>query len=306
LASIFVFGLLPDSPGKTLIGRAIVRGLIERGLDLGVFKPRSGHNYWYQHDTFLRCREEGRLFCTDIMRLREARKGDTLPYEVVNPVDALLSPLQTENYLFGRQWNQFYLDEYDTFSHLVMERYTIYEGEVKNIICVNASRASSLLFSEWDFVNEVTGRAYETIQVDCLEKWNQVFKELSPRAILSCYGKVCEEHGNVLVEGYNDAVCPEPNLRHDIIVGVAPGVAIFYDPERFMQVIRFMIDTGRDPMGLRAENILEYARDVNSFRVPPLASKEINDTEILSRKLSPIVDYVDKTLEKEHYRIVNH
>ena len=251
MASVFVFGLLPDSPGKTLVSRAIVRGLINRGLDVGVFKPRSGHNYWYQYDAFLKCREEGQLFCQDIIELREARKGDTLPYVLTNPVDSLMSPLRVGGYIVGRNWSQFYIDEYQTFLHLVMERYTIYSSDIRNIICINSAVIKDVLFSEEKFVEEVISKSSETIRIDSLEKWNQLYENLSSKAILGCYRKVCEEHGNVLVEGYNDAVCPNPHLVYDLVIGVAPGVAIFYEPERFGQIIKFMKDLGRDPLGLR-------------------------------------------------------
>lgn len=245
MASVFVFGLLPDSPGKTLVSRAIVRGLINRGMDVGVFKPRSGHNYWYQYDAFRNCREEGQLFCQDIIELREARGGDTLPYVLTNPVDALMSPLRVEGYLLGKEWNQFYIDEYQSFSHLVLERYTIYNsGIINNIICINSASAKDVLFQEETFVKDVISKASEAIQIGSVEKWNQVYEELSSQAIPSCYKKVCEEHRNVLIEGYNDAVCPNPDLIYDLVIGVAPGLVIFYDPERFAQIIKFMKDSG--------------------------------------------------------------
>jgi len=301
LTSIFVFGLLPESPGKTLISRAIIRGLINRGLDVGVFKPRSGHNYWYQYDAFLKCKEEGQLFCQDIIELTEARGGETLPYVLTNPVDALMAPLKIENYLTGKNCNQFYLDDYQTFTHLVMERYTVYEAEVTNTLCINSSRIKDVLFSEPTFLKDVISKATRTIQIDSLEAWNQVYKDLSSRAILSCYRKVCEKHGNILVEGYNDAVCPEPTLNYNIVIGVAPGIAIFYEPERFTQVIKFMKDLGRDPLSLRAENILEYLKTDKIIRVPTLVSEEKKDTDTLSKKLSQIVDNVEEKIEEEHH-----
>ncbi|MEM3587442.1 MAG: hypothetical protein QXO71_08995 [Candidatus Jordarchaeaceae archaeon] len=298
MASIFVFGLLPDSPGKTLVSRAIIRGLIKRGLNVGVFKPRSGHNYWYQYDAFLKCKLEGQLFCQDIVELREARGGDTLPIVLTNPVDALMSPLEISCYSPGKNWSRFYIDEYQTFLHLVMERYTIYSSDICNIVCINLA-GKDVLFSEENFVKDVLSKASEIVQIDSLEMWNQIYENFSSKAILSCYRKVCEEHGNVLVEGYNDAICPNPNINYDVVIGVAPGIAIFYEPERFTQIIKFMRDLGKDPLSLRAENILEYAKHIKTVKVPPLGSEEKRDTDILSEKLSHIVDYVEAELEKE-------
>lgn len=305
LASIFVFGLLPDSPGKTLIGRAIVRGLINRGLDMGVFKPRSGHNYWYQYDTFLICREKGQLFCTDIIKLREASGNGDLPYELLNPIDALMSPLKIDRYLPKRSWSQFFINNYQNFSHLVMERYTIYDSGIVNTICINPAKLKELIFSDRVFVNNVIDKADETIVINCLEEWNRVYNTLSTKSIMSCYLRIRDKYENIVVEGFNDAVCPDPNLSYDLIIGVAPGVALFYEPERFSQVIKFMGELGKNPLSLRAENILEYLKEIEAVKIPPLSSEEKKDTDLLSQKLSPIVDRVEDRFEKGNHQIVS-
>jgi predicted P-loop ATPase/GTPase len=95
---VFVFGLFSHSPGKTVASSALARGLLNDGFNVGVFKPRSGHSMWHQYEAFLKCRAEGRLFCEDIMKLKEASRCP-LPYEVLNPIDALMSPLKVEKFL---------------------------------------------------------------------------------------------------------------------------------------------------------------------------------------------------------------
>lgn len=280
-----------------------MRGLIDRGFDMGVFKPRSGHNYWYQYDAFLSCVDEGQLFCSDIIKLREACREDTLPYELMNPIDSLLSPLKVDNYLIENEWNQFFIDDYQTFSHLVMERYTIYNSEIVNIICLNSNNFKNVLSPEKMFLEEVISKADETIELDCLRKWNQVYKKLSSKAILSCYEKICEKYENILIEGYNDAICPDPKLKYDIILGVAPGIVIFYEPERYSQIIKFMRNSGKNPLTLRAKNILEYTRESEIIKIPPLTSEEKNDTNILSKKLSLLIDYIEGKLEHIFSRI---
>ncbi|MBS7288244.1 MAG: hypothetical protein KIH01_05750 [Candidatus Freyarchaeota archaeon] len=50
MVSIFVFELVAGDAGKTVVASAIVRGLVRRGFDLGVFKACSEHDLWYDYD----------------------------------------------------------------------------------------------------------------------------------------------------------------------------------------------------------------------------------------------------------------
>ncbi|KYH36368.1 MAG: hypothetical protein AYL28_006670, partial [Candidatus Bathyarchaeota archaeon B23] len=119
LRAILIFGLLTQDSGKTVVASALCRGLHKRGLRVAPFKPRSGHNLWYQYDAYERCRFEGSLYCEDILKLREASRCG-LPPELLNPIDALLAPLDAEGFLEEGRGRELYLLEEDVYSHLLV------------------------------------------------------------------------------------------------------------------------------------------------------------------------------------------
>jgi len=297
MRSVFVFGFLPESPGKTVISSALARGLKNRGIRTCVFKPRSGHNLWYQHDAFLRCKKEGRLFCEDIIKLRRAC-GSSLPIEVLNPVDALMSPLDVRGFLERNAVSRLYLLEQDVFSHLVAERYTICKDKVKHILCVNMKALEPrFVMTDLEYIRKLKEHADKILYLNSLDEWSSIFKDYGPKAIRSCYRKISEEADYLIVEGFNDAVCPEKSLRYDLVIGVAPGIAVFYDAEDFHAIIETLQDLGKDPRSLRAENVIKYLQKMKVLPIPALPSSYIKDYDALSKKLNRIVDL---TLQLTH------
>ena len=296
--SIFVFGFLPESSGKTVISSALAKGMVNRGVKTCVFKPRSGHNAWYQYDVFLRCKSEGRLFCEDIIKLREACKC-SLPFEVLNPVDALLSPLDAKTFLKRKMINQFYLFESDIFLHLIAERYTICEEYARNILLINIKALKSpFVMKDMEYARKLKENADEVLFLKDSNEWNSIFQKYGPKAIRSCYRKISEKADCVVVEGFNDAVCPDKSLHYDIVIGVAPGVAVFCDAENFHMVIETLEKLGKDPRSLRAEDIVKYLKIIKILRVPPIRSSYLKDYEILSGKLDPVTDLSLRLLQK--------
>ncbi|MHA1606613.1 MAG: hypothetical protein ACTSWP_03580 [Candidatus Freyarchaeota archaeon] len=294
--SVFVFGVLPESSGKTTVCTAIVRGLSLRGWNVGVFKPRSGHSYWYHHDIYAKCSAEGRLYSWDILRLSQAKGGRPLLLEVLNPVDALFSPLDRlsldESSVEVRLSNPFF--------ELVVERYTILDGRVKSVLCVNGVNfeSDSLLFKNWAYVKRLMDNADKVIIAESLEEWNDVYSNYAPTAIRSCYKKVCSEHEVVVVEGFNDAVCPDPALRFNLVLGVAPGAVFCYRGDRFRKAVEVVAGAVRDPRSLEARNVLEFLKPERAVRLPALTSRETSDYELLARKLGEVVEVVESEAAK--------
>jgi len=288
--SIFIFGLLPESSGKTVISSALARGMINRGMKTCVFKPRSGHNFWYQYDAFLKCKNEGRLFCEDIMKLREACKS-RLPPEILNPVDALLSPLNVKTFIKRNAINQLYIFEDDIFLHLIAERYTLCNDRIKNILCINMkSLKSCLLMTDREYIRKLESHADEVLYLSNVDEWNSVFQCYGPKAISSCYQKISKSTDYMIIEGFNDAVCPERSLRYDLVIGVAPGITIFYDAENFHAVLETFEGLGKDPKGLRAKDVLRYLKKIEVLSIHALPSSCFKNYDRLSEKLSQVVD----------------
>lgn len=292
LRTIYVFGLFQISPGKTVVSTALCRGLLRRGYKVAPFKPRSGHNLWYQLDSFNRCKAEARLYCEDIIKLKEASRCQ-LPYEILNPVDALMAPLDTGIFLRHDDTRRMYLKNGVTFSHLLVERYTSWkDGIAKSTICVNDGNRSSEAFSERDYVLRLAEKGDDVVRVEDEAGWNSVFRMLAPRSISTCSRRIKEEHDVMVVEGYNDAVCPAPELRYEAVLGVGPGAAALYDPEDFERVLSVRSMIGGEPMALRSQDVVEYIKPEKVLAIPALGKNDITDFDRLSEKLDEIVEAV--------------
>jgi len=288
--SVFVFGLLPESSGKTVISSALARGMINRGIRTCVFKPRSGHNFWYQYDAFLKCKKEEGLFCEDIIKLRRACKC-SLPIEVLNPVDALMSPLNVREFIERNAINRLYLFEPDVFLHMIAERYTMYKERIEHLLCINRKALESrFAMTDLEYIRKLEKRADKVLYLNSPEEWNSIFRAYGPKAIRSCYQKVSKKADYMIVEGFNDAVCPEKSLQYDLVIGVAPGVTIFYDAESFHSVVETLEDLGKDPRGLRAEDVVKYLKKVKILQIPALPSSCLKNYDRLSEKLDQVVE----------------
>jgi len=302
LPAVFIFGLFPDFSGKTVVATALARGLLNEGLDVGVFKPRSGHNMWYQYEAFLKCKSNGRLFCEDIIKLKEASECP-LPYEVLNPVDALLTPFNIETFLERNLISRMFLIEPDTYQHLTVERYTILENEKKkNLLLLNKrSVETNLVMLDRDYLKKLENTADQVIPLHNLNEWIRLSKEFGPKAIYSCYQKVRRACKNLVIEGFNDAVSPEPKILDDVdvVIGVAPGTAIFYNPEEFKELLNALMKLGKDLRALRAEDVIKFIREYKIFKIPPLPRECLKDYDKLSEKLKDIVNYVKSSENKE-------
>jgi predicted P-loop ATPase/GTPase len=291
LPSIFIFGFLPYSSGKTVVACAVARGLANHGYSVGAFKPRSGHNFWYQYEAVYKGLEGGHLFCEDIMKLRAASRCQ-LPLEILNPVDALMSPINVESFLERRQLDRLYLIQRDMFAHLVGERYTILRnGKQELTLCLNEENiCSGLILFDIKFLRSLKSSVNKIIPVKSLSEWNEVFQTLGPLAMQSCYREIVDKSEYVIVEGFNDAVCPDKSLRYNLVIGVAPGLAIFYNAEKFHQRLYTLEKLGKDPITLKSEDIVKYLKKERILKIPPLTKQILDDYESLSQKLEEIVN----------------
>ena len=235
------------------------------------------------------------------MKLRDACKC-SLPIEVMNPVDALMSPLNVKTFLERKMMTQLYLFEPETFLHLIAERYTLCKDGIKHILSVNMEAIKSkspYVMRDLEYVKRLEENADKVLYLKNLNEWNSVFQDYGSKAIRSCYRRVSEKAECVIIEGFNDAVCPDDSLRYDLVIGVAPGVTVFYDAENFHRVIETLRELGKDPRGLRAEDVVKYLKKGKILQIPALPSSCLKDYDELSGKLDQLIDY---TLQ----RVKNH
>ncbi len=134
MENIFVFGYQNEASGKTTISVSMARALANEGTKMGVFKPVSAHNFWYQYDHTLRNSEAKTLFCEDIYKLAKAAKL-SLSYQILNPVDRLISQPDIERYAAP-----------SPIERILLERITSYEGGIKDLYLINVRAKDGLLF----------------------------------------------------------------------------------------------------------------------------------------------------------------
>ncbi|MEM4447013.1 MAG: hypothetical protein QW461_06960 [Candidatus Jordarchaeales archaeon] len=282
MVSIFVFGLVGGDAGKTVVSSAIARGLVKRGVDLGVFKAFSEHDLWYDYDVYLMCKSEGRLFCGDIVKLHKAAMLDDLPYEVTNPVDRL---------------ELLKISEESVCSKVVIERYTISKSKkVFNILNVNTLLASKTLDPE--FIAKLKGYAAKIVGFSSEEQFRRTRDSMTPSAIESCYSFVKEKYDHVIVEGHKDMVCPIPSITFDVTIGVAPGVAVLFDAKSFRTGVNTCVKQGVPSGSIRAVNIEPYLKKNTVIKLPPLPSNKISSYEEIAEEFSLLVDVVAKEVER--------
>lgn len=297
LRKIYVFGLFQTSPGKTTVSTALCRGLLKRGCKVSPFKPRSGHNLWFQRGSFNKCKVEARLYCEDIIRLKEAARC-YLPYEILNPVDALMAPLDARTFLNKNYMREMYIKDENTFNHLLVERYTSWrEGMARSTVCVNDKNRLGDALTDRDYIRQLMEKSDEVLKIKDEAGWNSVFITLAPRSISTCGRRIAEEYEVMVVEGFNDAVCPAPELRYEAVLGVGPGAAALYNPDDFERAIKVKSMIGSEPMDLRSRDIVNFIKPKKIMTVPALDKKDINDFDRLSKKLGELVDDVLREIE---------
>lgn len=297
---VFVFGFFPYSSGKTVVSAGLARGFLNRGLRVGVFKPRSGHNMWYQYDAFLKCKSEGRLFCEDIIKLSEASKC-SLSYEILNPVDALMAPLNLETFFRLDLIDWMYTCEEEVFHHLLAERYTmVKDGNITNTLLLNESNLKrKLILQDESYIDSLSNSMDKIIPIHNVDEWNSYYKKLASKSIYSCYSTLKVNYDILVIEGYNDAVVPELRIvrEADIIIGVSPGVAVLYEVNEFRKVVDGLMSLGKDAETLRSKDVVKFIRNFSILRIQPLLDKDLKDYDKLASKLEKLEEKVLSYLE---------
>ena len=143
-----------------------------------------------------------------------------------------------------------------------------------------------------DYVQDLTSKSDKIINIEDTPGWSSVLRRFGPVCTSTCSKRIAEEYELMVVEGFNDAVCPAPELRYDVVVGVAPGVAALYNPDDFHKVIELKSMIRGEPMGMIAKDIVDFIKPEKIFTIPALDIDELEDFDRLSQKLSYITEAV--------------
>lgn len=242
----------------------------------------------------MRCKEEGRLYCEDIIKLRGASVC-RLPYEILNPLDTLIAPLDAGWFLKSDRIRELYLRHGDEFTKFILERYTTAEGEGhSSIYCVNEINEERALGDD-EYIQRVT-RGVRVYRIKSSEEWNRIYNRYARRSVESCAERINAEHENLLIESFSDEVYLTPGVRYDVAIGVGPGIAVLYPPDKLERVLS--IKTRDESMKtLKASKVIPLIKPDRIIDIPPLSKEEIGDYDLLSTRMEELIDEVHKALE---------
>ncbi|VUT26651.1 MAG: dithiobiotin synthetase [Candidatus Methanolliviera sp. GoM_asphalt] len=271
---ILIVGLKDTDAGKTTLARAMLSYLREEGFDACGFKPMAGNNVWYDYDVISEALSEGRLYGKDAKFLRKASGGD-VSEELINPVHRLWSEPPLIN-----------LNLPSSFPSIILDRVTLWSGEPRDILVEN----KTLSFNneeEEKLLEKLHHRADDIYKIDDLESLNEITEKYYGQAIRSAYKKLLDRYDPIVIEGYGDVALPWSELDDlDLVVGVEPWHISIYNPDKYLNAVKFSIPTYSNEISTR--RIKELVKPVKEVEFLPFRSDE--RVEMLKEKVPLILD----------------
>ncbi len=271
MSDIIILGAEPKDSGKTTVARGISLNLKENLINFVVFKPRSGHNYWYHYDHTKECLKKRFLYSKDAetllktINIRESIK-------LINPIHRLWSPQD----IFKASMK----DSEDIF---VIDRVTISD---KTTVFLNKERYLSII-SE-DLIERFFSIDDDLIEVqDQFELENYI--ETYTTAIKSSHETLRRKYDVLLIEGLENFVYTSPIIDPSIVIIVALNKILLYNPDDYMHAI----DLISQIKIARVSDLINLLKPQDTFVVPPMKASEINNP-----------DKIRENLEKPSKRII--
>jgi len=226
---ILVVGAVYQDSGKTTLASALVERARERGLDVGICKPVTTFNGWFQYEAVKESRKCGKLVGRDLIRLhRAASSKDRI--EIEGPLVSMIMPLDPE-YL---EWRMNSPVAATLIDRLVMIRMSDLEGTEHYLVSRNLRKLPPTLEG---MVMELARSLEPSPQEITAEEAQDALTESADR-IDKCLNELRSGHRLTIVESYSDIAVPAPSaLKASTVVVVAPGRAAVVDGDRFRMAL---------------------------------------------------------------------
>jgi predicted P-loop ATPase/GTPase len=271
---ILIVGLKDTDAGKTTLARAMLSYLREEGFDACGFKPMAGNNIWYDYDVISEALSEGRLYGKDAKILRKASSGDVLE-ELINPIHRLWSEPPLIN-----------LNLPSSFPSIILDRFTLWSDEPRDILVENKTLSFNNKEEE-KLLEKLHHHANDIYEIGDLKSLNEITKKYYGRAIGSAYRKLLDRYDPIVIEGYGDVALPWSELDDlDLVVGVEPWQVSVYNPDKYLNAVKFSIPTYSNEISTR--RIRELVKPVKEVEFLPFRSGE--RVEMLKEKIPSILD----------------
>jgi len=290
---LLVVGLVPYDAGKTTIAESITLAIRDIGIKPLVYKPFSAHNWYLQYGTTIENLKSGMLFCEDILKLRKIADIKE-PYEILNPVDTLMAPLDPEYYIKNRMLRYYFIQLNDNRSHIVASRITIYVKQVNkhyNLILINkrAIKGKTLITKD---IEKLVYNADRILEEDRLDEYIAKLEQLRIPAITSTLSYLEEKYTHIIIESYNDAAYPLPlNIKVDYVIAVSPGKAMIYDAKDYLKAIHLKAMISKTYQ-IKTSDILDLLKPRQIIKIPPITNpiqKLAVGTKILEKTIEEII-----------------
>ena len=265
--AVLVVGLLTYDSGKTTIAEALATEAISRGVYIGVSKPISSYNIWYQHDFFEESIKLGILVGEDVVRLHRAAKSRE-PMEIEGPVVGALAPPDPE----ALDWRiSLYTDiSSSVISQTILLRITrcLHTGKIYTthfIINENLDRCIEPLRPLiHDFLKSIS-YVVDTIEVRDLA---EILESKAPEYADECLNYICREHELTIIESYNDVASPTriSLLKPQVVVAVAPGKAAIYPGDMYRKAIE-VLGEQIEPWRLNTRRIISILKPIGTVKI---------------------------------------
>lgn len=257
---VLVTGLLKYDSGKTSVAESIIMDALSRGIDIGVSKPISAANGWYQYDCIEKSIEYGKLIGEDIYRLHNAANSSD-PIEIEGSVVSLLIPPDPERV----GWQSSAYMAFSLLEQIAVVRVTDVNESKHFYLPLNIARASDILQREAKklirSLKPKPVRVEETFLNDLLVRSYTIAD--------SCVEYIAERHDFVVLESYNNAASPtHKSLNAKAVVVATPGKLAVYDGDSYRKAIMAASEI-LEPWRTTTEEILPLIKPVRTLELRP-------------------------------------
>ncbi|AMM54912.1 ATPase [Pyrococcus kukulkanii] len=254
MASLLIVGILPYDSGKTTLALSLIREALEHGIDVGVAKPVSGFNGWYQYEYLLKSVEFGFLIGEDSYKLHMMAKSSD-PIYLESPVTALLLPPDPER--VGWKSSSYTAISYHTNVVLlrILEDHFHVPDNIKKL-----TRPMQEVIAPLIEATKPLEIKAEDVQYLIMEGREEADRTLEI---------IRDHHELTIIESYNNLAAPCASaLNSDLVIAVAPGKAVILDGERYKKAIH-AISNLREPWRVVTEDVVPLLKPLKKFEFKP-------------------------------------
>lgn len=266
MSSILVVGVLPYDSGKTTMATSLIEEAVERGIDVGVSKPVSAFNGWYQYEYLAKSIESRLLIGEDAHRLHKSAKS-TDPIEIESPQTVLLLPPDPEK--VGWRSSTYTAITYQR--QVAVVRVTSLEGTKHYYVPENIKLLTKPLRKEAEKLTSAVNP--EPLNARSVDKLLLESRKMADE----CLNYIKRNHELTFVESYNNFAAPTAgSLDSDVVVAVAPSKAAIFKGEDYRKAVT-VFSSMKEPWKTVTEDILPLLRPEKVVEFGPGGAEGVLD-----------------------------